>query len=125
MKKSRDVECTNCGVTKSSEWRRNANGNIVCNACGLYFKLHARNRPIHMRRDFITHRKRTPNMNAICLTKSTIGAIILDEESVQSNNCDIHNNNSDSNNRTATNELHLISSSKKRKQSNPKKLVMR
>jgi hypothetical protein len=78
-----------------------------------------------MRRDFITHRKRTPNMNAICLTKSTIGAIILDEESVQSNNCDIHNNNSDSNNRTATNELHLISSSKKRKQSNPKKLVMR
>jgi hypothetical protein len=74
-----------------------------------------------MRRDFITHRKRTPNMNAICLTQSTIGAMILDEESVESNNCNIY---IDSSNRTETNEMHLISSSKKRKQSNPKKLVM-
>ncbi|KAJ6217937.1 hypothetical protein RDWZM_009094 [Blomia tropicalis] len=59
--KTRDVQCTNCGVNKSSEWRRNVRGEIVCNACGLYYKLHNRDRPIHMRRDFIAHRKRTPN----------------------------------------------------------------
>ncbi|KAH9406892.1 Erythroid transcription factor [Tyrophagus putrescentiae] len=59
--KARDVQCTNCGVNKSSEWRRNVRGEIVCNACGLYYKLHNRDRPIHMRRDFIAHRKRTPN----------------------------------------------------------------
>ncbi|KAH7641535.1 gata transcription factor -like protein [Dermatophagoides farinae] len=61
--KPRDVQCTNCGVTQSSEWRRNVRGEIVCNACGLYYKLHNRDRPIHMRRDFIAHRKRTPNHN--------------------------------------------------------------
>ncbi|OTF72108.1 GATA transcription factor (GATAb)-like protein, partial [Euroglyphus maynei] len=61
--KPRDVQCSNCGVTQSSEWRRNVRGEIVCNACGLYYKLHNRDRPIHMRRDFIAHRKRTPNHN--------------------------------------------------------------
>ncbi|KAI7689988.1 hypothetical protein SSS_01102 [Sarcoptes scabiei] len=61
--KPRDVICSNCGVTQSSEWRRNVRGQIVCNACGLYYKLHNRDRPIHMRRDFIAHRKRTPNVN--------------------------------------------------------------
>ena len=60
--KTRDVQCTNCGVTQSSEWRRNVRGEIVCNACGLYYKLHLKDRPIHMRRDFIAHRKRTPNV---------------------------------------------------------------
>ncbi|KAH9420221.1 Transcription factor GATA-4 [Dermatophagoides pteronyssinus] len=61
--KPRDVQCSNCHVTQSSEWRRNVRGEIVCNACGLYYKLHNRDRPIHMRRDFIAHRKRTPNHN--------------------------------------------------------------
>ena len=32
--------CANCKTTNTTLWRRNPNGEPVCNACGLYFKLH-------------------------------------------------------------------------------------
>lgn len=32
--------CANCNTTKTTAWRRDANGKLVCNACGLYFRLH-------------------------------------------------------------------------------------
>uniref|UniRef100_A0A8V0ZPS1 GATA binding protein 5 n=1 Tax=Gallus gallus TaxID=9031 RepID=A0A8V0ZPS1_CHICK len=32
--------CTNCHTTNTTLWRRNAEGEPVCNACGLYMKLH-------------------------------------------------------------------------------------
>nr|USC30014.1 pannier-like 2 GATA456 [Acanthoscurria geniculata] len=32
--------CSNCQTTNTSLWRRNSQGEPVCNACGLYFKLH-------------------------------------------------------------------------------------
>jgi len=32
--------CVNCAGTTSTLWRRNNDGETVCNACGLYFKLH-------------------------------------------------------------------------------------
>ncbi|CAG2172950.1 unnamed protein product [Oppiella nova] len=70
-KKGRDMSCSNCGVTVSSEWRRNPSGQPVCNACGLYFKLHLKNRPIHMRRDFISHRKRTAVTPVVPIVHST------------------------------------------------------
>ncbi|CAG2059121.1 unnamed protein product, partial [Timema podura] len=34
------VCCANCNTTSTTLWRRNNNGEPVCNACGLYFKLH-------------------------------------------------------------------------------------
>uniref|UniRef100_A0A1A8CYW0 GATA-binding protein 3 n=1 Tax=Nothobranchius kadleci TaxID=1051664 RepID=A0A1A8CYW0_NOTKA len=34
------TSCANCQTTTTTLWRRNANGDPVCNACGLYFKLH-------------------------------------------------------------------------------------
>uniref|UniRef100_A0A183AJJ7 GATA-type domain-containing protein n=1 Tax=Echinostoma caproni TaxID=27848 RepID=A0A183AJJ7_9TREM len=37
--------CSNCRTVTTTLWRRNTNGEPVCNACGLYFKLHnTRNR---------------------------------------------------------------------------------
>ncbi|VEL42938.1 unnamed protein product [Protopolystoma xenopodis] len=32
--------CANCNTTHTTLWRRNQQGDSVCNACGLYFKLH-------------------------------------------------------------------------------------
>ncbi len=32
--------CANCSTTTTTLWRRNNQGEPVCNACGLYFKLH-------------------------------------------------------------------------------------
>ena len=34
------TSCSNCKTTQTTLWRRNQNGEPVCNACGLYYKLH-------------------------------------------------------------------------------------
>nr|XP_027229190.1 transcription factor GATA-4-like [Penaeus vannamei] len=52
--------CSNCGTTTTTLWRRNNEGEPVCNACGLYYKLHGINRPLQMRKDSIQSRKRKP-----------------------------------------------------------------
>ncbi|XP_072763074.1 uncharacterized protein [Anoplolepis gracilipes] len=55
-----DMSCTNCGTMTTTIWRRNMKGEMVCNACGLYYKLHGVNRPVTMRRDTIHTRRRRP-----------------------------------------------------------------
>ncbi|CAA9996972.1 unnamed protein product, partial [Nesidiocoris tenuis] len=56
--------CTNCGTGTTTLWRRNNDGEPVCNACGLYFKLHGVNRPLAMRKDGIQTRKRKPKKSS-------------------------------------------------------------
>uniref|UniRef100_A0A8D0C2M9 GATA binding protein 5 n=1 Tax=Salvator merianae TaxID=96440 RepID=A0A8D0C2M9_SALMN len=56
--------CTNCHTTNTTLWRRNAEGEPVCNACGLYMKLHGVPRPLAMKKESIQTRKRKPkNIN--------------------------------------------------------------
>ena len=50
--------CTNCRTVETTLWRRCPNGSPVCNACGLYFKLHKVNRPIAMKKEGIQTRRR-------------------------------------------------------------------
>ncbi|VDM43506.1 unnamed protein product [Toxocara canis] len=50
--------CSNCMTTKTTAWRRDQLGKLVCNACGLYYRLHRTNRPVHMRKDIIQQRFR-------------------------------------------------------------------
>ncbi|XP_046804052.1 box A-binding factor isoform X1 [Lucilia cuprina] len=54
------LTCSNCLTTQTSLWRRNPNGEPVCNACGLYYKLHSVKRPLTMKKDTIQTRKRKP-----------------------------------------------------------------
>ncbi|KAI8847636.1 hypothetical protein BC829DRAFT_236416 [Chytridium lagenaria] len=40
-----DLCCSNCGERSTPLWRRGLDNCILCNACGLYLKLHNKNRP--------------------------------------------------------------------------------
>lgn len=50
--------CANCRTTTTPLWRRDEEGNTICNACGLYYKLHNVHRPVSMKRSVIKRRKR-------------------------------------------------------------------
>ncbi|ESO01475.1 hypothetical protein HELRODRAFT_93034, partial [Helobdella robusta] len=52
------LKCANCQTNLTTLWRRNKNGEPVCNACGLYYKLHNISRPITMKKDGIQSRNR-------------------------------------------------------------------
>ncbi|KAJ7607909.1 hypothetical protein FB45DRAFT_947231 [Roridomyces roridus] len=58
------LSCGNCGTSTTPLWRRDDVGNNICNACGLYFKLHGTHRPTSMKKTVIKRRKRVPAAGA-------------------------------------------------------------
>ncbi|KAF7343896.1 Transcription factor [Mycena venus] len=52
------AQCYNCHTTATLLWRKDDEGKTVCNACGLYYKLHGSARPISMKSDVICKRLR-------------------------------------------------------------------
>ncbi|KAL6934837.1 uncharacterized protein HGUI_02527 [Hanseniaspora guilliermondii] len=49
-------QCYNCKTLKTPLWRRDSNGNTLCNACGLFHKLHGTMRPLSLKSDVIKKR---------------------------------------------------------------------
>jgi hypothetical protein len=45
-------------TAQTTLWRRTSTGEIVCNACGLYQKIHNQPRPISLKKENLQTRKR-------------------------------------------------------------------
>ncbi|KAH9172419.1 hypothetical protein EDB89DRAFT_899885 [Lactarius sanguifluus] len=52
--------CTNCQTTKTPLWRRDPEGQPLCNACGLFYKLHGVVRPLSLKTEVIKKRNELP-----------------------------------------------------------------
>merc|ERR1719430_2710644 len=59
------LSCNNCLTQTTTLWRRTTEGGTVCNACGLYQKLHNTPRPMTMKKELIQTRNRKMNKKMI------------------------------------------------------------
>ncbi|CAO3570689.1 unnamed protein product [Mortierella alpina] len=64
--------CNNCKTTLTPLWRKDDAGDILCNACGLYYKLHHIHRPISLKRNVIRRRSRYENGKAAAAAAGTL-----------------------------------------------------
>lgn len=62
--------CTNCFTQTTPLWRRNPEGQPLCNACGLFLKLHGVVRPLSLKTDVIKKRNRGSG-NALAIGTSS------------------------------------------------------
>ncbi|EJD52636.1 hypothetical protein AURDEDRAFT_158369 [Auricularia subglabra TFB-10046 SS5] len=72
--------CTNCQTTNTPLWRRDPDGQPLCNACGLFYKLHGVVRPLSLKTDVI--KKRWESRARRCDDVSEERVVILAQDSV-------------------------------------------
>ncbi|KAK0461133.1 uncharacterized protein EV420DRAFT_1619608 [Desarmillaria tabescens] len=63
--------CTNCQTTNTPLWRRDPEGQPLCNACGLFYKLHGVVRPLSLKTDVIKKRNRASGAPSSSSRKGT------------------------------------------------------
>jgi hypothetical protein len=98
-----EISCTNCHTKTTPLWRRNPEGQPLCNACGLFLKLHGVVRPLSLKTDVIKKRQRNSTS-----TKKRRGG----------NNNNSNNNNNNKNDGDDLNPTPIIREMKKDKYSN-------
>lgn len=59
----------NCGINSTVSWRKTKDKKLVCNACGLYYKLNGLKRPETLNR---TPQKRRRTTSTTTSTMNTI-----------------------------------------------------
>ena len=64
------LSCANCFTTTTSTWRKDSLGYPVCNACGLYFKVHQKKRPAEWAREGVMKRKRNNKIKRVNLGRN-------------------------------------------------------
>jgi GATA-binding protein, other eukaryote len=68
--------CQNCTST-TPLWRRDEIGSVLCNACGLFLKLHGRPRPISLKTDVIKSRNRVKSSGSGQATKKKVSIYVI------------------------------------------------
>lgn len=69
--------CQNCQTSTTPLWRRDESGQILCNACGLFLKLHGRARPISLKTNIIKSRNRARNSSSQSKRKQIQSPILI------------------------------------------------
>ena len=65
--RGRQVICTNCSTSTTSTWRKDKEGRSLCNACGLYLRVHGTSRPAEWGRNgTVMKRNRRQNIKKVC-----------------------------------------------------------
>jgi GATA-binding protein len=67
--------CQNCSTSTTPLWRRDEFGSVLCNACGLFLKLHGRPRPISLKTDVIKSRNRVKTMRPDLANKKKVSSM--------------------------------------------------
>lgn len=67
------ISCTNCNTKATPLWRRDPLGKPLCNACGLFLKLHGVVRPLSLKTDVIKKRQRGSSKKLISGSKGSDG----------------------------------------------------
>ncbi|CDQ81775.1 unnamed protein product [Oncorhynchus mykiss] len=89
------LSCANCQTSTTTLWRRNAEGEPVCNACGLYTKLHGVPRPLAMKKEGIQTRKRKPKtLNKTKGSSGNSNSVAMTPTSTSSSNSEDSKNSS-------------------------------
>lgn len=87
------TRCTNCSTTTTPLWRRNAEGQPLCNACGLFLKLHGVVRPLSLKTDVIKKRNRSSGAAQPSKTKAKATAS-SNSKRISANNDSLRSTNS-------------------------------
>lgn len=72
-RKAKQRICSNCLTTSTPSWRRGDHGkSLLCNACGLYRKLHGRSRPYTVTPDGKIKASKNNYNRAMCVSCNTL-----------------------------------------------------
>ncbi len=89
-KKNKQRVCTNCQTTSTPSWRRGSNGKILlCNACGLYQKLHNRSRPFSITSEGKTKALKGTFEKSVCVACNNLYSINDLKGSYNRNMCEM------------------------------------
>ncbi|CAG98916.1 Gat1p [Kluyveromyces lactis] len=88
-----ETQCSNCHTKTTPLWRRDPQGNPLCNACGLFLKLHGVVRPLSLKKDVIKKRQRSSNKSKQVSSLLTSGLASSNNNSNASINSGINENN--------------------------------